>query len=339
MSLDLRDFAEGAEKSLPCIFAVEGLSLSEGEASLFAQANPLGFILFKRNCDNPEQVKGLVAHLKELVGRDCPILIDQEGGRVARLKPPHWGEYKPMRFYGEMYEKRGAEEAKDALRKDMAALAGELVEMGINVDCSPVLDLLFEGAHDIIGDRAFSGNPEIVAALGKVVCKTFLEAGVTPVIKHIPGHGRALADSHKELPYVRDVSRTILKDNDFAPFAALSKGKLGMQIWAMSAHIKYEAFKEDLPVSLSAYIIDEIIRRKIDFDGVLICDDLDMKALDAYGSLAQKAVKALEAGCDLSLYCSGKLKDMEALADELPRISETTLRRLERAAGISGMAV
>lgn len=323
------DCARGTERSLPCIFSVGGLSLSEGEASLFADAAPLGFILFKRNCDNPDQVKALVAHLKALVGWDCPILIDQEGGRVARLKPPHWGEYKPMRFYGEMYEQRGAEEAREVLRKDMTALAGALVALGINVNCAPVLDLLFEDAHDIIGDRAFSRAPAVVAELGEVVCETFLEVGVTPIIKHIPGHGRALADSHKALPHVKGADLDDLAEHDFAPFSVLSKSKMGARIWAMTAHMTYEAFDEDLPVSLSVFAIENIIRKQIGFNGVLICDDLDMKALDAFGGLAQKANMALDAGCDLALYCSGKLKDMEELASELPVIREETLGRLQ----------
>jgi beta-N-acetylhexosaminidase len=330
----------GAEKALPCIFAVESLALSKGETSLFEQANPFGFILFKRNCDNPEQVKALVDALKESVGRDCPILIDQEGGRVARLKPPHWGEYKPMRFYGEMYERSGAESAKDSLHKDMKALAGELTALGINVDCAPVLDLLFDDAHDIIGDRSFSGDPSVVAELGAVVCETFLEAGVTPIIKHIPGHGRALADSHKELPHVKEADWNELMVLDFAPFAALSKGNLGAQVWAMSAHMTYEALGDALPMSLSTASINKVIRGAIGFDGVLICDDLDMKALDAYGaSVAKKAVKALVAGCDLALYCDGKLKVMEELASELPRISDEALRRLRNVAGVNYMAV
>jgi len=333
-------FAEGSENVLPCIFAAAGLTLSKGEASLFAQANPLGFILFKRNCDNPAQVKALVEHLKELVGRDCPILIDQEGGRVARLKPPYWGVHKPMRYYGEMYERSGAESAKDSLRADMTALAGELTALGINVDCAPVLDLLFDGAHDIIGDRSFGGDPAIVAELGEVVCEAFIEAGVTPIIKHIPGHGRALSDSHKELPHVKNASFDDLIKKDFAPFTALSKTEVGAQVWAMTAHMTYEALGDDLPMSLSAASIQKVIREEIGFNGVLICDDLDMKALDAYGSsVAKKAVKALTAGCDLALYCAGKLSVMEELASELPRISNGALRRLGNAAGVNNMAV
>lgn len=324
-----RKFAKGAEHSLPCIFAVKGLSLSDGEASLFEQANPFGFILFKRNCDNPEQVKALVLDLKERVGRDCPILIDQEGGRVARLRSPHWNEYKPMRFYGEMYERDGVDAAKDCLREDMIRLAGELTALGINVDCAPVLDLLFEDAHEIIGDRSFGSDIGMVAELGTVVCEAFLEAGVMPVIKHIPGHGRALSDSHKSLPHVAGVKRSMLAINDFAPFSILSKGALGQNIWAMTAHMTYEALKVDEPVSLSASVIDKVIRRQIGFDGVLLCDDLDMKALDAYGStISKKAVKALYAGCDVALYCAGELDKMEELAAHLPKMSDEALRRL-----------
>ncbi len=363
------NFVEGAEKSLSCIFAVEGLALSKREASLFEEVNPFGFILFKRNCDNPEQVRILVDALKESVGRDCPILIDQEGGRVARLKPPHWAERNPMRFYGEMYERIGSESAREALRSDMKDLARELTGLGINVNCAPVLDLLFDGAHDIIGDRSFSGDPAVVADLGAVVCETFLEAGVTPIIKHIPGHGRALSDSHKALPRVKGVVWNELVELDFAPFKALSSGVMGRQIWAMTAHMTYDAFAGagdvgdvsgdsgvgadgdvgdvngdsgvgadgvgDLPISLSAVAIEKVIRKEIGFDGVLICDDLDMKALDSYGSsVAEKAVKALAAGCDLALYCDGKFDVMEELAAELPQMNSKTLIRL--GVGIGG---
>lgn len=326
------DFARNAEESLPCIFAMESLSLSNAERSLFAQSNPFGFILFKRNCDNPDQVKSLVRQLKDIVGRDCPILIDQEGGRISRLTPPHWGDYKPMRHYGQLYEQQGADVAKIALREDMGYLAGELEELGINVDCAPVLDLIFDGAHDIIGDRAFSGDPAIIAELGAVVCEMLLNAGVTPIIKHIPGHGRALADSHEELPHVRGAGWDDLVARDFAPFSALAKGKLGSKLWAMTAHMTYEALEDDMPMSLSSHSIDKVIRGHIGFDGVLICDDLDMKALDAYGSsVADKAVRSLDAGCDLALYCAGELDVMDELAEKLPKMSEQTLKRLENA--------
>lgn len=340
MSLNSNSFARGAEKTLPCIFAVEGLSLSEGETSLFAQANPFGFILFKRNCDNPEQLKALVGQLKEIVGRDCPILIDQEGGRVARLQPPHWKAYKPMRQYGQMYETQGAQLAMEALREDMTALANELFALGINVNCAPVLDLLFDDAHEIIGDRSFGRDPAMVADLGAVVCEAFLDAGVTPVIKHIPGHGRARADSHDSLPHVADVGRVRLTVNDFAPFSYVSKGEMGARVWAMSAHMTYEAFKDDVPVSLSGGVIDKIIRKQIGFDGVLICDDLDMKALDAYGeSVSDRAVKALGAGCDLALYCAGVLEQMEALAADLPQMSKGALYRLQCGMGAGSASV
>lgn len=337
MSLN-KDYGAAAEHALACVFSVAGFTLSDAEISLFKQSNPFGFILFKRNCDTPQQVAALVNHIKELVGRDCPILIDQEGGRVARLRPPHWRDHKPMGFYGDMYREQGADSAIELLRYDTLRLAEELLELGVNVNCAPVLDLFFAGAHDIIGDRAFSDDPDIVAELGEVACYTFLSAGVTPIIKHIPGHGRALADSHLELPNVT-ASWDDLQGTDFAPFRKLAASDVGHRVWAMSAHMTYDALDDDVPLSLSKEAIKSVIREEIGFDGVLICDDLDMKALDQYGSVSQKAGKALGAGCDLALYCAGEFGKMEELAENLPKLSKSTLKRLRKAANAENMAV
>ncbi len=335
MSLN-RDYGHEAEQALACIFSVSGEQLGDSEIALFKAANPLGFILFKRNCDNPQQVKALVDHLKELVGRDCPVLIDQEGGRVQRLKPPHWREHKPMRFFGDAY-KDDPESALETLRFETLRLAEELVDVGVNVNCAPVLDLCFEGAHDIIGDRAFSDDPEVVARLGLSVCRHFLSVGITPIIKHIPGHGRACADSHLELPYV-DAAHEDLSCLDFAPFREIAKSDVGQAVWAMTAHITYQALGANRPVSLSASAIQKIIREEIGFDGILICDDLDMKALDEYGSVSEKANEAINAGCDLGLYCAGEFEKMEELAENLPKLSEKTLKRLKNAAIFQNMA-
>lgn len=335
MSLN-RDYGHEAEQALACIFSVSGEQLSDSEIALFKAANPLGFILFKRNCDNPQQVKALVDHLKELVGRDCPVLIDQEGGRVQRLKPPHWREHKPMRFFGDAY-KDDPEAALETLRFETLRLAEELVDVGVNVNCAPVLDLCFEGAHDIIGDRAFSDDPAIVARLGLSVCRHFLSVGITPIIKHIPGHGRACADSHLELPYV-DAAHEDLSCLDFAPFREIAKSDVGQAVWAMTAHITYQALGANRPVSLSSSAIQKVIREEIGFDGILICDDLDMKALDEYGSASEKANEAINAGCDLGLYCAGEFEKMEELAENLPKLSEKTLKRLKNAAIFQNMA-
>lgn len=325
-----KDFSVQAQGTLPCIFSLSGFDVTEREASLFREANPLGFILFKRNCDHPPQLKALVRRLKDIVGRDCPVLIDQEGGRVQRLRPPHWREYNPMKYFGDLYAVN-PEKALEELRFETLRLAEELAEAGINVDCAPVLDLSFEGAHDVIGDRAFSGDPEIVARLGLSVCRHLLAAGVTPIIKHIPGHGRARADSHLELPHV-NAPIDHLAALDFEPFRHISHSDVGQSIWAMTAHIMYPAIDSNHPVSVSSSAVSDIIRGKIGFQGILIADDLDMKALDSYGGASQKAKASLDAGCDLALYCAGVFEVMEELAGGLPTISSKTIERLQRAA-------
>lgn len=323
------DFSENASRSLACIFSVSGYELSEAEASLFRSSNPFGFILFERNCKNPEQVKKLTDSLKEVVGRDCPILIDQEGGRVQRLKPPHWRNYPPFRDFGDTYQD-DPEKALSDLRFETLRLVEELVDVGVNVNCTPVLDLFFEGAHDIIGDRAFSDDVDVVSCLGTSVCRHHLSAGVTPIIKHIPGHGRALVDSHHDLPVV-DIAYETLVQTDFVPFRELARSDVGRSVWAMTAHIVYSDIDAELPMSLSSDSIQRVIRNEIGFDGVVICDDLDMKALDPYGDVLQRATTALDAGCDLALYCHGDLQKMDLLASGLPTLSDEALRRLKQA--------
>ena len=324
-----RGFAIGAEESLACIFSLSGTTLTDHEISLFRVSNPFGFILFKRNCDTSQQLKELVTRLKDIVGRDCPVLIDQEGGRVQRLRPPQWRDYKPMQYFGDMY-RRDPDKALEELRFESLRLAEELLDNGVNVNCAPVLDLFFDGAHDIIGDRAFSADPVIVGRLGLSVCRHFLNAGITPIIKHIPGHGRATGDSHLELPYV-DAPYDDLSSLDFAPFREISKSEVGRSVWAMTAHIVYQHIDTKHPVSVSSCAITNVIRKDIGFEGILIGDDLDMKALDAYGDAATKAMESLNAGCDLALYCAGEADKMDVLAENLPKISEATLNRLKNA--------
>lgn len=324
------DFSAGADNALACIFSLSGLQITDAERALFKTANPLGFILFKRNIDNPEQVSTLVRDLKELVGRDCPILIDQEGGRVQRLRPPHWREYAPMKNFGDLYTS-SPDEALENLRFETLRLSEELTEIGVNVDCAPVLDVIISGAHDIVGDRSFSEDPEIVSRLGLSVCRHFIRSGITPIIKHIPGHGRAKADSHLELPRV-DASYDDLMSIDFAPFRDISKSDIGAHVWAMTAHIVFDNIDSKHPVSVSDGAIKDVIRGEIGFNGILIADDLDMKALDHYGSASDKAMASLNAGCDLALYCAGELPKMEELARDLPPISQATIERLQKAA-------
>ena len=324
--LNNNDFARGCESALACIFSLSGIKLTEQEISLFRNANPFGFILFKRNCENPNQLKSLISKLKEIVGRDCPVLIDQEGGRVQRLRPPHWRCFKPMKYFGDLYVS-DPDRALEELRFEILRLADELIEAGVNVNCAPVLDLMFDGAHDIIGDRAFSYDPAIVSRLGYSVCNNLLKAGVVPIIKHIPGHGRAYSDSHLELPII-DASYDDLSALDFTPFREISRSDIGRRVWAMTAHITFNALDTEHLVSVSQKVIKETIRGCIGFDGILIGDDLDMKALDAYGSISDKAIESLRAGCDLALYCGGELDKMESLASNLPKISKKTLERL-----------
>ena len=326
-SVQPHGFSRGAEGALACIYSLSGTELTQKERDLFKQANPFGFILFKRNIESPDQLRGIVSELKELVGRDCPVLIDQEGGRVQRLRPPYWREYKPMQYFGELYQE-DPDTALEALRFETLRLAEELVEVGVNVNCAPVLDLIFDGAHDVIGDRAFSSDPAIVSRLALSVCRHFINAGITPIIKHIPCHGRAGADSHLELPYV-DTPLEELQATDFAPFREISASDVGSSVWAMTAHIVYKNIDQEHPVSVSPQAIEQTIRKDIGFDGILIGDDLDMKALDSYGSAAEKAVESLNAGCDLALYCAGEVEKMEELAENLPKISEKTLKRLQ----------
>lgn len=324
-----KGFASGAEHALAAIFAPEGFTLTPEERSFFREARPFGFILFARNCETPEQLRRLTADLRETVGRDCPILIDQEGGRVQRLKPPLWRKYPPMRDFGESAE-RDMDSGLDSLRFSILQLAEELRDGGVNVNCAPCLDVLKPETHDVIGDRAFSSNPEVVARLGLSVCRNLLSAGVTPVIKHIPGHGRATADSHHDLPVVGS-SRRELEDSDFLPFRSLARSDVAPAIWGMAAHIVFPAIDPSLPATLSPVVIRDIIRGFIGFQGLLLSDDIEMNALAVYGDSARRSVLALEAGCDIALHCSGKLADMKKVANSVPKLGKHALQSLQKA--------
>jgi beta-N-acetylhexosaminidase len=306
----------------PTILGCEGLRLSAEERAFFARVNPLGFILFARNCETPDQIRALVSDLRASVGReDAPVLIDQEGGRVARLKPPQWRAAPPAERFGALAE-RDREAGLEAARINSHLIGRELAALGIDVDCAPVLDLRLPGAHDIIGDRAFGTTPQRVADLGRATCEGLLAAGVLPIIKHIPGHGRALADSHIELPVVR-TSRSELEATDFEPFRLLAD-----MPWAMTAHLVYAAIDPDRPATLSPKVIAEIIRGHIGFDGLLLCDDLSMKALK--GDLGDLTRQALAAGCDIVLHCNGQMDEMTRIAAAAGTMSAEAQRRFRR---------
>lgn len=296
------------------------------EKSIFSASQPFGFILFGRNCKSPEQVKKLTDQLRSAVGWNCPIMIDQEGGRVARLRAPHWPEFPAAKTFG---DKIACGEGGDDLRRDMTALAKMLKDIGIDSNCAPVADVLFPETHQVIGDRAYSSDPEIVATAAAETSRAFLDAGVTPILKHLPGHGRATADSHHHLPVV-DASLADLIKTDFLPFHKLSKEPFAPYVWGMVAHIIYSQIDAEMPSTLSKTIINDIIRKEIGFDGLLFSDDLDMKALEKYGTIPERANLSLQAGCDIALYCWAKLDVMEQMAAQLPPLSAKGWMRWEK---------
>jgi beta-N-acetylhexosaminidase len=304
------------------IFDVAGHGLTEAEKRFYAKLNPLGFILFARNCESPEQVGALVASLKELLQRDdVLILIDQEGGRVARLKPPHWRKSPPAGVFAEV----GADsiaEGKKLVYANARLIARELYDLGINVNCVPLADVPVPGAHNIIGDRAFGEDPHQVSVLAEAMARGMMDGGVLPVLKHIPGHGRALVDSHKSLPVVEATLKE-MRASDFIPFEALNSLPLGM-----TAHVLYTAIDAKQPATLSPKVI-KLIREEIGFDGLLLSDDLSMKALK--GSLAELTRRTLAAGCDVALYCNVPLARVKRAVAHLPPLSDAAQGRLMRA--------
>jgi len=306
---------------LAAILGCSALTLSEQERVFFTDVQPLGFILFGRNCDNPDQIRELVAALRDCVGReDAPVLIDQEGGRVQRLKPPHWRDAPAASVFAALYENDSAL-AIEAARLNAFLIAHELTSLGISVDCAPVLDVAQPDADPIIGDRALGNDTARVTALGRAVCEGLLMGGVMPVLKHIPGHGRADVDSHKELPRV-DADRTSLAAVDFAPFAALKD-----MPWAMTAHVLYTALDAQHPATLSADVI-ALMRGEMGFDGVLVSDDLSMQALS--GTLSERASRALAAGCDVALHCNGDMAEMQLVVEGCAGLTIQTVSRIER---------
>lgn len=286
----------------PVIFGLEGKTLGAPEGTFLQEADPAGIILFKRNIETLDQVRALTGSVRDLLGRDLMVLIDQEGGRVQRLGPPHWRQAPPMGFFGRAHS-RAPEVAEKALFLNTCLIARDLAGVGINVDCIPCLDLPVPGSDAIIGDRAMASDPVLAAHLGALVCDALKAAKVLPVIKHIPGHGRATADSHKKLPVVEASLEEMLK-TDFVPFR-----KLHAEPFAMTAHITYSSVDRANPATLSKKVVEEVIRGRIGFRGLLISDDITMKALS--GAPRELAEKCLAAGIDLVLHCSGELSEME----------------------------
>ncbi len=311
------------------IYGLSGPVLTKEERAFFADANPAGFILFQRNCLDPEQVMALTADLRGLCGRaDVPILIDQEGGRVARMQPPRWPAFPCGWAFAELYRKAPVS-AIEALRANARALALMLRKNGITVDCLPLLDVRQEGADEIIGDRALGAEPIQVAALGRAVLDGFASAGVVGVVKHMPGHGRALVDSHKELPIVESSDEELA--SDLEPFERLNWAPMGMV-----AHVVYAAWDPERPASLSPIVIGDIIRGRIGFDGWLMSDDIGMEALT--GDCGTRAAGVVAAGCDAALHCSGDMDEMIAVAKAVPAMTEEGKERLRQAMVIAASA-
>jgi beta-N-acetylhexosaminidase len=304
------------------IYGLEGFGLTDEERRFFIDAEPAGFILFRRNCENPEQLLRLTESLRDLIGRDdVPILIDQEGGRVARMRPPEWPAFPPAEKFSNLY-RVAPSSAIEAVRSNARALGLMLRSCGINVNALPLLDVRQEGASDIIGDRSLGSEPMQVAALGRAVLHGMASTGVVGIIKHIPGHGRALVDSHKELPVVTASAEEL--ETDLEPFERLASAPMGM-----TAHVVYTAWDAERPASLSPVVIREIIRERIGFDGWLMSDDLGMEALK--GDFGSRAAGVVAAGCDVALHCSGRMDEMVAVASAVPPMTAEGHERLARA--------
>lgn len=307
---------------LPAIFGLSGPVLTDDERAFFRDADPAGYILFGRNVVDRAQLRALTDEIRALHGRNRTfICIDQEGGRVARMKPPVWPAYPTGEAFDRLYDIAPAS-AIEAARANAEALGLDLAETGISVDCLPLLDVRQPGAHDVIGDRAYGSEPMRVAALGRAALDGLARAGVVGVVKHVPGHGRALADSHKEMPTVDATAADL--ERDLAPFRTLASAPI-----AMTAHVRYTAWDAANPATQSPFVIEEIIRKAIGFDGLLLTDDLDMEALS--GTVPERAARAQAAGCDIALNCWAKMADMVGIAKALAPMNARTALRLDRA--------
>ncbi|WP_294541651.1 beta-N-acetylhexosaminidase [uncultured Rhodoblastus sp.] len=302
-----------------------GLALSADERAFFAEARPWGLILFRRNIDHPDQVRALTASFRDIVGDGAAVLVDQEGGRVQRLSGPHWPAYPPAAAFGRISNRISRKSTPDDEKLATASarlIAHDLRAVGIDIDCLPVLDTPMAGAHEIIGDRAYGDNPADVARLGRAAALGLMAGGVMPVMKHIPGHGRALADSHLELPIVA-ASREEL-ERDFAPFRANADLPA-----AMTAHVVYRSIDAQFPATHSRLVVETVIRGEIGFDGLLISDDLSMQALD--DGFFERSARSFAAGLDLALHCNGDLNEAGSVAQAAPLLNGKALERVARA--------
>ncbi len=302
---------------LACIIDVAGTRLTADEKAFFRAADPWAFILFARSCESPGQMRALTSEMREAVGREALIFIDQEGGRVQRLKPPVWPQFPVVSTYGRMWETDRAA-AREATFLHHRLIAHELRAVGVDADCAPCLDLRIEGASSVIGDRAFSTDPDVIAELGRAAMDGLHAGGVASVVKHMPGHGRALLDSHHHLPTVVEGLQAL--EQDLRPFKALADAPMGM-----TAHIVYDAFDDPTPTTMSARVIEEIIRGRIGFDGLLMTDDISMKALT--GTSQAKGAGALAAGCDVAMLCNAPLDERLAFAAACKPLAGRSLER------------
>ena len=324
----------------PAIFGLSGPALTADERAFFRDADPAGYILFGRNVASRAQLRALTDDLRSLQGREHLLIsIDQEGGRVARMKPPVWPAYPAGEPFARLWRVAPAS-AIAAARANAEALGLDLAEVGISVDCWPCADVRQPGAHDVIGDRALGDEPLGVAALSRAVLEGLAAAGVVGVIKHMPGHGRAQADSHKELPTVRASEAEL--EADIAAFAKLCQAPIGPNshgrpLIGMTGHIRFPVWDADNPATLSPFIIAEIIRRRIGFDGLLLTDDIDMEALS--GSIPQRTAASLAAGCDVVLNCWARMADMVGIAGACPEISPEAAARLDRALAATAVPI
>ncbi len=312
MSLLLQKISQNKKVTKPVIYGVSSTSLTDEEKYFFAKNGALGFILFARNIEDKIQLKKLTDSLREVMDGEILVLVDQEGGRVARMKEPHWNKYPAGQYFADLYE-TNPEAAREALFKNFQEIGRNLNEVGINVDCAPVLDILTAKTHQVIGDRAYGKNAEQVADLGRKVCEGLLSQNIFPVIKHIPGHGRGTSDSHLELPIV-NASLAELRATDFIAFQ-----KLRDQKFAMTAHILYTAI-DKINCATNSPTAIKMIREEIGFENILMSDDISMKALK--GSFSEKSKRILAAGCDLVLHCNGEMLEMAEINSALPNLDE-----------------
>ena len=309
------------KKPIPIVFGVKSYKLKKKEKNFFQESNPLGFILFERNCKNYNQTKLLIRDLKKTTSHKYTmIMIDQEGGRVARLKNPNWKSYPSAEYFG-IKAKKNLSVAKKLIFKNSIEIAKDLKKLGINMNCAPVLDVKYDFTNNVIGDRSFSSNPRIVSELGKSFCNGLKKIGIIPIVKHIPGHGPSSRDSHKTTPNV-DLDLISLNKKDFLPFKKLNKEPA-----AMIAHIVYNKIDKEI-ACCSKEIIKKIIRKKIGFKGLLISDDINMKALK--GTIKNKVKAILKSGCEIILHCNANIKEMMQIYSSIPLIKNETLKKVSK---------